>query len=604
MRTPAIIARIGAATILAATLLALAPPASSAAASIVSLDPARGPVGATIAIGGAGFTGASAVRVGGASAGFTVESDDRITASVPAGAVTGPVEVDTADGTVASTDPFVVLPNIVLVMTDDQRWDTLPYMATVTNGILDRGVTFTNTFATNPLCCPSRVTFLTGRYSHDTGVWTDVGPYGGFSSFVGDANTIATTLDAAGYDTALIGKYLNGYRVTDGAYVPPGWDRWRAFATNASYYDYALSLDGTGTEAHGSLPKDYSTDVLADDAVAFIETASPQDPLFLWFAPFGPHAPSTPAPRDAGSLAGIAPWRPPSYDEHDVSDKPAYMAALPRLRPAARARLDAFRQQQLEALLSIDEAVARLGQALVDTGRLGDTIVVFTSDNGGLHVPEGGHARITHNRPFRAGKGFLYEGGLRVPLIVRWLGKVPAGQVMDRPVVNTDWLPTLLELAGLPVPSDLDGVSFAGLLTGQSREEARRLFWHFPHYTNQGSRPAGAVREGDWKFIEDYEDGRIELYNLARDLAEVHDLSAQEPERVGRLREALEAWRQAAGAQTNTPNPHFQADLGRPLYVDFDASRFDPSAADGALWERIQIWRKAMNAVLSTARKP
>jgi len=501
MRTPAIIARIGAATILAATLLALAPPASSAAASIVSLDPARGPVGATIAIGGAGFTGASAVRVGGASAGFTVEADDRITASVPAGAVTGPVEVDTADGTVASTDPFVVLPNIVLVMTDDQRWDTLPYMATVTNGILDRGVTFTNTFATNPLCCPSRVTFLTGRYSHDTGVWTDVGPYGGFSSFVGDANTIATTLDAAGYDTALIGKYLNGYRVTDGAYVPPGWDRWRAFATNASYYDYALSLDGTGTEAHGSLPKDYSTDVLADDAVAFIETASPQDPLFLWFAPFGPHAPSTPAPRDAGSLAGIAPWRPPSYDEHDVSDKPAYMAALPRLRPAARARLDAFRQQQLEALLSIDEAVARLGQALVDTGRLGDTIVVFTSDNGLLW---GEHR-------FR-GKVVPYEESIRIPLVIRW-DRLPATPRVDTSLVlNLDLPGTLAEAAGTQL-AGTEGRSLLPLLEGTPATGPFGLL--LEHY-GEGAPSYCGIRTKRAAFVH-YATGEEEYYRLGND---------------------------------------------------------------------------------------
>jgi arylsulfatase A-like enzyme len=185
--------------------------------------------------------------------------------------------------------------------------------------------------------------------------------------------------------------------------------------------------------------------------------------------------------------------------------------------------------------------------------------------------------------------------------MVRWPGKVAAGRTVVEPVVNTDWLPTLLELAGLPAPNDLDGVSFAGLLTNQSGWKPRRLFWHFPHYTNQGSRPAGAVRDGDWKLIEHYEDGRVELFNLARDLAEAQDLSAQEPQRVAQLREALAVWRQAVGAQTNAPNPDFDLRRYRELDVDVDVSRYDPATADARSRQLVLNWRKQMNAVLSTA---
>lgn len=149
--------------------------------------------------------------------------------------------------------------------------------------------------------------------------------------------------------------------------------------------------------------------------------------------------------------------------------------------------------------------------------------MVFTSDHGGLRVPEGPHARIIHSTPFRAGKGYLYEGGLRVPLIVRWPGRVPASRRANTPVINTDWLPTLAEIAGARTPRGLDGVSIASLLLGRGQPKPRPFYWHFPHYTNQGRQPAGAVRDGDWKLVEYYENGRTEPFNLATDTSEATD---------------------------------------------------------------------------------
>jgi arylsulfatase A-like enzyme len=247
---------------------------------------------------------------------------------------------------------------------------------------------------------------------------------------------------------------------------------------------------------------------------------------------------------------------------------------------------------------TMDDSVGRLLAKLDALGLAANTIVIFTSDNGGLHVPEGPHRRVTHNTPFRAGKGFLYEGGLRIPLIVRWPGHVPAGRVVEAPVMNTDWLPTLLELTAQPVPAGLDGTSFAALLTGHAPPASRPLFWHFPHYNNQGGRPAGAVRAGDWKLVESYDDGRVELYDLARDRGETDDLSTREPQVVARLSAALRAWRESVGAQTNTPNPDCDPARYKALYVDTDVSHYNGSTAEPALHQRVLAWRQRMNDAL------
>ena len=252
---------------------------------------------------------------------------------------------------------------------------------------------------------------------------------------------------------------------------------------------------------------------------------------------------------------------------------------------------------------TVDDTVGRLLTKL-DALKLADnTIVIFTSDNGGLHVPEGKQPRVTYNAPFRAGKGFVYEGGLRIPLIVRWPGHVPAGKISDAPVINTDWVPTLLELAGRAIPTGLDGVSDAALLTGQGPAPQRSLFWHFPHYTNQGSRPSGAMRDQNWMLVEYYDANTVELYDLGVDIGERQNLAAQNPDRVATMRAALAAWRREVHAQSNRPNPDYDRAKFRELYVDVDASQFDPATATQAQWEKMWAWRKAMNAVVPRDRE-
>jgi N-acetylglucosamine-6-sulfatase len=420
----------------------------------ISLSPARGPVGASVTITGTGLATATAVSFGNVAATFTVDGDDQLTTVVPAGATNAQVTVDTPDGQVVSDQPFVVQPNIVVILTDDQRWDTLSYMPTVESELVAHGVDFMNAFAENPLCCPSRASFLTGQDSHTTGVYSNQEPLGGFARF-DDTATLGTWLDDAGYATFLTGKYLNHYFDTDGLYVPPGWDRWRAFASSTPYYDYDISLDGTAVESYGSDPSDYSTDVIAGLADDMIREASAQDPLFMWVAPLAPHGPWTPAPRDVGTLDGIDPWRPPSYDEADVRDKPAYIQALPRLSTDAQASIDALRQGQLETLGAVDDLVGTLLTALTETGRMSDTIFVFTSDNGYLW---GEHRRD--------GKVVPYEESIRIPLVVRWDRVTGAGQDSHL-ISNTDLAPTLIE-AGDATASGFDGMSFMPLLIGQS----------------------------------------------------------------------------------------------------------------------------------------
>lgn len=264
--------------------------------------------------------------------------------------------------------------------------------------------------------------------------------------------------------------------------------------------------------------------------------------------------------------------------------------------------LEAFDPVYAALIETLDDTIGLLIDKLDELELAENTIFVFTSDNGGLHVPECSHARITHNTPYRAGKGYTYEGGQRVPLIVRWPGHVSEGRVVDVPVSNLDWIPTLLELAGAPVPTGLDGISLAGGLTGGAFP-ARKLFWHFPHYTNQGGRPSGAMREGSWLLIELYDEDKVELYDLASDIGEQCDLAAEHPDRVSSMRAALNAWRLQNNVQYNVPNPDCEEKTFRELYQKVDPSRFDPLHADTEVWARINQWRVGMDGVLQRDRQ-
>jgi N-acetylglucosamine-6-sulfatase len=396
-------------------------------------------------------------------------------------------------------------PNIVVVVTDDQRWDTLRYMPTVRRELVGRGVNFKNGFVTNPVCCPSRASILTGAYSHTTGVYQNSGFMGGFPAFR-DESTVATWLNDAGYETGLFGKYMNVYRAP---YVPPGWDRWVAF-WKVGYYTYALTVDGE------NLPwttQRYSTDRLADEAVSFIRESS--RPFFLYLAPFAPHKPATPARRHRSAFSNLPRWRPPSYNERDVSDKPTWLRTEPRLDAAKRAALDASRLNSIRSLLAVDDAVGRVIQTLSESGDLANTLIVFTSDNGLLW---GEHR-------WKDRKKVPYEEAIRVPFVVRYDALVSSPRRETRPVLNIDIAPTLAAAAGVEAPG-AEGHSLLPVLSADAGAAWRTRFLveHLNAKLRTPKPPTYCgLRSPRHAFIT-YRTGERELYDLALDPYQLRNL--------------------------------------------------------------------------------
>jgi arylsulfatase A len=275
-------------------------------------------------------------------------------------------------------------------------------------------------------------------------------------------------------------------------------------------------------------------------------------------------------------------------------DNPHIPLAAPAKAIAANAQ--SFHPTYAALVESLDVAVGRVLKALDDQGVAKNTVVVFASDNGGVHVSELRETPPTHNGTARAGKGFLYEGGIRTPLIIRYPARLAAREVAD-PVVLGDLCPTLCALAKAPAPAVPDFRDLSPLLFDSPPADAkpRALTWHQPHYMNQGGKPAGAIREGDWKLIEQYEDGSLELYNLAKDPGERTDLAAAEPARVAALRGKLEAWRRSVGAAPLKPNPDFDRSRWERCFVKFDATRVVALPTSEAMRPLMAEWRQAMD---------
>jgi N-acetylglucosamine-6-sulfatase len=432
-------------------------------------------------------------------------------------------------------------PNVVVVMSDDQTVESLRVMSNVNALIAREGVTFANSFASFPLCCPSRATFVTGQYGHNHRIMGNAPPQGGYEKLrPTEANTLPAWLRASGYHTIHIGKYLNGYGRTNPTHVPAGWADWYGSTDPSTYRFYGYTLNENGRLVqYGSSPQDYQADVYTAKAVDAVRRLAPRaEPFFLSVAYLAPHsggpreaddprnqATPVPAPRHKDRFAGEAMPTTPAFNEADVSDKPAAIRRRPLLRPRRIAGVTENYRQRLESLLALDEGVAAIVRALADAGELGNTVLIYTSDNGFFH----GEHRIP------AGKVQAYEPSARVPLLLRGPG-VPRGVTLSHAAVNVDLAATILDAANARAGRAQDGVSLLAFARDRGRFIGRDVLLETPSYS--------AIHTPRYVYVE-YGAGERELYDLFTDryqLASKHGdnayaaVRAQLAQRLARLR--------------------------------------------------------------------
>ena len=444
--------------------------------------------------------------------------------------------------------------NIVFVLADDLGYMDVGmnnpktfYETPNIDALAKRGLRFTNGYAACCVCSPTRGSIMTGKYPPRFGI-TDYIPGARNGKLKSAPNadhlpleevTIAERLRDAGYATFFSGKWhLGGGEFSPNAQgFGPGLTSGQGAKGNVQFW-YPPSE--APVPNHNDDPK--TTDRIANDAVHFIDTH--RDKPFFAYLPFlAVHQP-------IGARKDLV----DKYEKKKETAPPDAWAQE-RERQVRQVQNNATYAGMMEQL---DSAIGRVLEALRRNGLEEKTIVVFTSDNGGLSTSEG---TPTSNVPLRAGKGWPYEGGVREPWVWYVPGVTKAGSTCDSPIITVDVYPTLLELVGQPPfpEQHRDGVSIVPLLKGGKMEHPP-LFWHYPHYGNQGGAPNGAIRDGKWKLIEWYEDGALELYNVEEDLSEKNNLAAAQPEKVKELRAKLEAWRKDVGAVMPTPNPNWKGE--------------------------------------------
>ncbi|NMC19860.1 MAG: sulfatase [Thermogutta sp.] len=442
--------------------------------------------------------------------------------------------------------------NVILILIDDLGATDLGcagsrfYETPNIDRLANEGMRFTAGYSACTVCSPTRAALMTGKYPARLHItdwikghnrpkaklrvpdWTMHLPL--------EETTIAERLRAAGYATIHIGKWHLG----DPPYYPQhqGFDvnLGGTFMGQPGSYFFPYGTGERRVPLEGGEEGEYLTDRLAEEAVRLIE-AHRDRPFFMYFAHYAVHTP--------------------------LQAKPELIARYERKLEEAAARGDALEGQQCPVyaamIHSMDEAVGRVSEALQRLGLEDRTVVVFTSDNGGLTSPACKGKPVTHNIGLRAGKGSAYEGGVRVPLIVKWPGVTQPGSTSSTPVISNDLYPTILEMTGTPDAPDhvCDGESLVPILKQRAAPRRSPLFWHYPHYHPGGATPYSAVRDGDWRLVQFFEDDHVELYNLRDDPKESRDLAARMPEKAKELKSKLEAWRAAVGAQLPTANPDY-----------------------------------------------
>lgn len=435
-------------------------------------------------------------------------------------------------------------PNIVVFLIDDLGWgdlgcygDTFHETPNI-DQLAQDGVKFTNAYAGECVCSPSRAAILTGKSParlHLT-QWIPgtVFPHKRLleppTPLHLDRNepTIAELLKKAGYRTAAIGKWHLGGE----GYLPEDF----GFDVNIAGDNHGHPPSYFGPyhfhNLTGYTAQDYLTDVLTDKMESFVQDAAGKGPFFLYMAEYSVHLPLQ------AKLKMIEKYRRKNGGKNEPD--PIYAAMIE----------------------STDIALGSLRKALQRAGVADNTIILLTSDNGGVGFQGRNLHRVADNGSLRAGKGYLYEGGIREPLLVHWPGVTKPNSVCDTLVTGMDFMPTILQMAGAgAAPDPCDGLDLTSLLRAGNAPDRNTLYWHYPHYSDQGGTPSGAIREGDWKLIEFFEDGHLELYNLALDPGEQYDFSSSFAEKASDLREKLAAWRTSVNALMPTPNPNYNPAL-------------------------------------------
>jgi arylsulfatase A-like enzyme len=469
-------------------------------------------------------------------------------------------------------------PNVICILADDLGWRDLgcygsPFYETPNLDRLAReGTRFTDAYAAAPVCSPTRASVMTGNYPARVGVtdwidfWGETHPARGAlvdADYVDhlphEETSLASTLGDAGYDCLHVGKWHLGGAEQDSLPTDHGFDR------NVAGCDWGAPDGDGGYFSPWEIPtldeddEQYLPDRLADEVVNLVESHDGDEQFFLHYAPYLVHTPLQ-AP-EAATKRYETKRRALGLDdraEFEVGDR----------FPAEHKRDDRIKRRLVQSdptyaamVEALDRAVGRLLDALERTGQAANTVVLFSSDNGGLSTAEGSP---TTNRPLSDGKGWMEEGGNRVPAIVRWPGVTDtpgAPDIVDVPVTSPDIYPTLLDAADVTVPEGqaVDGESLRPLLADPNAElERDAIFWHYPHYGNQGGTPAAAVRTADWKLIEFFESESVELYDLSTDVGENHDLSDHRAEVVSELHGRLRDWQAEVDASFPAENPDYE----------------------------------------------
>lgn len=440
-------------------------------------------------------------------------------------------------------------PNVLLIVVDDLGWKDLGcfgsdyYHTPNVDQLAEDGIRFTSSYSACTVCSPTRASIMTGKYPARLNCtdWIEGHKYPNAKLRVPDwtmylddhEQTMAELFKDAGYQTAHFGKWHlgedeenwpdnHGFDLNIGGWAKGAPNKNKRLGSKGYFAPYGNPRLSDGPDG------EYLTERLADEVCSYIDSRNKQ-PLFinLWF--YNVHTPLQATQEKIDKFKAL-------QDSSKLQKNPIYAAMVEHM----------------------DDAVGKVINKLKDEGLYENTIVLFTSDNGGLIGL--GEYKITNNTPLRSGKGDMYEGGVRIPTILRFPGNKQKGRSIDEAVISIDYLPTLADLAGIKEESysrdELDGLSWMPLISGQAMDR-EAIYWHYPHYHTEGARPYSAIRKGDWKLVQNYHDQRVELFNLANDPGETKNLIEEHPGIAKELSASLEAWKVEVGAQMPSPNPDF-----------------------------------------------